>query len=111
MKIYIAKMPEVFGYGYTAFSEINALDAVEKIKAHYALDFKDRNGYAPDPHDSNEKFYERFEFYGGTTNHLDLTSVYCESLSDEYMDIEDKELCAEEMADKRLRRNPELKAK
>ena len=105
MKIYIAKMPEVFGYGYTAFSQISPDHARAKIHAHYKLDFEERNGFAPRDHVPTENFNERFEYYGGTMSHIDLESVYCESLSIEYMDIEDKELCLEEKADKRLRRN------
>ena len=32
MKMYIAIMPEVWGYGYTAISEISEEDAVNKIR-------------------------------------------------------------------------------
>lgn len=54
---------------------------------------------------SDENFNEVFEYYGGFMKQLDLETVYCEHLDIAYWDIEDKELCAEERADKRLRRN------
>lgn len=105
MKIYIAKLPDVFGFGYTAFSTISPDHARAKIQAHYTLDFTENHGYAPRDHMSDENFNEVFEYYGGFMKQLDLETVYCEHLDIAYWDIEDKELCAEERADKRLRRN------
>lgn len=100
MNLYIATLPEVFGYGYTAFSQISPDHARAKIHAHYKVDFEERNGFAPRDHKPQENFNDVFEYYGGRMKKLDIQTVYCTELDLEYLPLEDKELCAEEREEK-----------
>lgn len=43
-KIFIARMPDVWGYGYTAFSHVSRQDAVKKIKDRYQVTHRDVHG-------------------------------------------------------------------
>ena len=69
MKMYIAIMPEVWGYGYTAISEISEEDAVNKIREAYTRDMR-----------ANcltlTKFEDRYDYYGGYSLQIDTDKIY-----------------------------------
>ena len=69
--IYMARMPQVFGYGLVAFSLISESDALYKVKLAYIRTYMHLNDCAPD-----HPFQERFEYYGGTVHALNTDQVY-----------------------------------
>lgn len=69
MKMYIAIMPEVWGYGYTAISEISEEDAVNKIREAYTRDMA-RNCL------KLSKFEDRYDYYGGYSLQIDTDKIY-----------------------------------
>ena len=70
MKMYIAIMPEVWGYGYTAISEISEEDAVNKIREAYTRDMA-RNSLI-----TSIKFEDRYDYYGGYSVQIDTDKIY-----------------------------------
>jgi len=69
--IYMARMPEVFGYGLVAFSHISESDALYKVKMAYIRTYIHLNNCAPE-----HIFKNRFEYYGGSVHTLDTDKVY-----------------------------------
>lgn len=74
MKMYIAIMPEVWGYGYTAISEISEEDAVNKIREAYTFDMA-RIGQDLGCLEST-KFEDRYDYYGGYSLQIDTDKIY-----------------------------------
>lgn len=73
-QIFIARMPDVWGYGYTAFSHVSRQDAVKKIKECYQATHLDVHGK------EHPNFEERWEYYGGWVDALDMDKVYDENV-------------------------------
>ena len=69
--IYMARMPEVFGYGVVTFSLISESDALYKLKLAYIKRYTDFNGRIPE-----HPFKERFEYWGGSVHTLNTDQVY-----------------------------------
>ena len=69
--IYMARMPEVFGYGLVAFSLISESDAKHKVKLAYIKTYMHMNDCAPE-----HLFKDRFDYYGGSVHTLDTDQVY-----------------------------------
>lgn len=70
MKMYIAIMPEVWGYGYTAISEISEEDAVNKIREAYKRDMLEIKKL------NTAEFEERYDYYGGYSLQVDTDKIY-----------------------------------
>ena len=70
MKMYIAILPEVWGYGYTAVSEISEEDAINKIREAYYRDSLRINKVV------TFEFEERYEYYGGYSLEINSDKVY-----------------------------------
>ena len=71
--IYMAQMPDVFGYGITCFSKQSSTDALKKVEVAYREGMKLRGNKLTD------SFIERFEYYGGRINHIEFDKVYDEN--------------------------------
>ncbi len=72
-KLYMARMPDVFGVGITCFSFISDADAKHKVKAEYVRAYWSQNRRAPD-----ESFASRWEFYGGHITEINTDKAYDE---------------------------------
>ena len=78
--IYAAVMPEVFGEGIMCFSEQSEDHAKQRVEEAYRKAFDSRYKCPPEEHFDKFDFQDRFEYYGGYTQKLDIFKVYDDSM-------------------------------
>ena len=74
MKIYKAKMPEVFGYGFTAYSKVSEDDAKQMIREAYIETFYSM--YKCSPEEMDMDFEDRWDYYGGYVDEVKMGKIY-----------------------------------
>lgn len=74
MKIYKAKMPEVYGYGFTAYSTVSEEFAKDIVREAYIETFCSM--YKCTLEEMDMDFEDRWDYYGGYVDEIEMGKIY-----------------------------------